>query len=229
MIFIQPRKRVLFYSILGFVLIFFLVSLNGILTVYTNSTNTMEPEIPEGANVLTTNVLKIDLDELVVFNNYDSLLGPQLYVFRLIGKGGDTVHIRKGVVYRNGLRLKGIKTAHDYKVSKNQYYLLKEKKQILSDYNLKKVVEDSVIIALADEVADKNFLKDSQHVAPENYSDDYIKEIYGTNWNKDFFGPLVIPKGEIFVLGDNRDNAFDSRFLGLISENQILGTVVLYW
>lgn len=223
------RNKKLTYLFLGLLVILLLFRYTGVLKNYTIVTNTMEPNIEEGANVLSTNLLKTELDELVVLNNYDSLLGPQVYVFRLIGKGGDTVRIKKGVVYRNGLRLKGITTAHDFKVSKNQYYSLEEKKQILSDSGLKKVVGDSVIIALADEVAEKLNLNDNRHVAPENYSDDYIKEIYSTNWNKDFFGPLVIPKGEIFVLGDNRDNANDSRFIGLIKEDQILGTVILHW
>jgi len=37
------------------------------------------------------------------------------------------------------------------------------------------------------------------------------------------FGPLVITNGHYFVLGDNRVNSLDSRFLGLVPRQKIFG------
>jgi signal peptidase I len=40
----------------------------------------------------------------------------------------------------------------------------------------------------------------------------------------------LIPENEYFLMGDSRDNAFDSRFIGTIKEEDILGRVIYsYW
>ena len=48
--------------------------------------------------------------------------------------------------------------------------------------------------------------------------------------NKKVIPEIIIPKNSYFLIGDNRDNAMDSRYIGVINENEIIGKVVFgYW
>lgn len=37
------------------------------------------------------------------------------------------------------------------------------------------------------------------------------------------FGPVLVPAGHYFMMGDSRDNSFDSRFFGAVARDQIIG------
>ncbi len=43
------------------------------------------------------------------------------------------------------------------------------------------------------------------------------------------YGPVVVPKDSLFVMGDNRDNSEDSRFWGFLPLNDVLGKVLIFY
>ena len=168
-------------------------------------TGSMKPTILEGDRVFV-NKMAYDLrfpftlwrlaewddpkrgDIVVFFSPHD---GKRL-VKRVVGIPGDTLEMRVGRLFVNGVAAKY--DAIDDTVKK-QYGLHDPDRYIFFKESVDNVVAHPILIA-PDQLSVRNF------------------------------GPVTVPKGRYFMMGDNRDESFDSRYFGFVDRRQIVGHAI---
>jgi signal peptidase I len=70
----------------------------------------------------------------------------------------------------------------------------------------------------------------SRFTLPPAYVDNAIVPRKMEMRNRDNFGPLTVPEGQLFAMGDNRDNSADSRYWGFVPRDHIIGkALVIYF
>jgi signal peptidase I len=133
---------------------------------------------------------------IVVFIHPDHEKYPGTYVVkRIMGVPGDRIHLRDGVVYRNGERL-------------NEPYL-KPKSGEFDEYREYREQFPAVSPAGVPGISYYWPLKLRENIQGED---------------------LVVPPGNYFGMGDNREASLDSRYWGFIPQENIVGRpLFIYW
>ena len=150
--------------------------------------------------------------------------GLALLTHRLCGLPGDYIEIIAGVLYVNGQNADSqLQLKHIYKVNRKESQPLtydKAQAYTIPPYT------DTLYISLEDKYVRTIQLPCEQYILPAGLRDEAIYLVYKKNWNRDNFGPIRVPSGRYFVLGDNRGQSTDSLNLGFIEKSKYVGTVL---
>ncbi|PKG43845.1 signal peptidase I [Psychroflexus sp. MES1-P1E] len=214
------RKTAIIFT--AFILFLIIIKSTGLFNWYNMVTNTMEPAIKKHSNVFVSNLFKYDNNDIIVFE--DKYFSEPV-IFRLIGKTDDKIQIKSGALFVNGKKVNDENKLPEYKVPRGLFFQIIESEKIFHSYEPAQLTYiDTFRVA-----AYRNYAKSlnlEELIYDKSYEEKEIEETYNKKWNRDNFGPLVIPKSKLFVLGDNRGNSIDSRYFGLVDIEYVKGKVL---
>ena len=188
------------------------------------TTSASEPTLKQGRFFFATPLKKPKRFDLISYRAVLPESGLALLTHRLCGLPGDYIEIIEGVLYVNGQHADSqLQLKHVYKVNrKDSEPLIYDKAQA---YTIPPYT-DTLYISLEDKYVHVNQLSCERYILPAGLRDQAIYLVYKKNWNRDNFGPIRVPSGRYFVLGDNRGQSTDSLNLGFIDKSKYVGTVL---
>lgn len=143
------------------------------------------------------------------------------YIFRIIGVGGVSMEntLNKGVVDENQFVDRVLITHLNYTPKRGDIV-------VISTPAVKLPIIKRVI-AVGGDTVNVDFDKHTVSVNNEVLDEPYIKDPTSERGDVEF--PVTVPTGHVFVMGDNRNDSYDSRFsaVGMIDVNNILGKAFL--
>jgi len=202
---------------------FIAARLTHVIDVYKVSSAANEPTLLPGAIIMASSLKTTDRSTLVCFKKHGE---KSVHIYRCIGKEGDVVEIKNAAVYLNGHSLNESYTWNEYYISRQQLIAIQG---YVDRYKYPLNPINDSLSAITFSTADllRYNLNLRLCTANKNTADSAIfSDFIRLNYNIDNFGPLKVPKDCYFLLGDNRHNALDSRYIGFIKKDEIVSTVI---
>jgi signal peptidase I len=201
--------------------IFFLASCRmGSVQTYTVGSTANQPTLQLDQIVLIKKQQPPQRLDFIAFHATDHFLGSFVAIYRLCGLEGDRVEIRKGVAYVNGRSI-------DDQLSLKKTYLVQKEDlgKIAHLPNVQPVSENELLIDTTEQFLRDMGLRFQLDTINRIGPMEDIWKVWNQLWTMDNFGPVTVPPGHYFVLGDNRHGAADSRFRGFIARDSLVGVV----
>lgn len=189
-----------------------------------SATPANEPSLKEDSRFFNSNLVTPKMLNFICFKTDKSNPTGEI-VFRICGVGGDIVEVRNGDLFVNNLpKDDNLNLKHNYSIQRKEYDGIKDKFDL--DEDLLYTQEDTLVFTLPDKFVAENKIPLKRYILSKGETNSEIKKAFGNDWNQDNFGPVRVPENSYFVLGDNRNNALDSRYLGFIPKSNVIATVL---
>ncbi|MEP0262404.1 signal peptidase I [Dokdonia sp.] len=228
--FISKKKKIL----LGITLLFFSLFIGyhfmgskGYFKIYKIPTTASSPTLELGDYVIVSNLVAVKNNDFISFWHQEEIFGTGHWMFRMVAKEQDTLSIIDGITYVNGINIdKNIRLKHSYTINQDQLKSISHT-LVPGQEEYYTIGENMIIIHLEDSVVKNHIPKallSYTQTPKEKHSK--VNKDFPNDWDNYNFGPLIIPKNKFFVMGDNRDNAMDSRYIGLIDKSNYVGKAI---
>ena len=201
--------------------------LTNTLQFFSSPTITNYPTIKNGDRFFASNLIKPKRFDFICYHAELPFLGKQILTHRLCGLEGDKIEIKASKLYINDQSVDNhLSLAHNYILPASEFSRLKQMQE-LDEELINTLSKDTFVTYVSDKTIKDHSIKAIQQILSATYTDDNISSKYGgASWNQDNFGPVVVPVGKYFVLGDNRLYSQDSRYQGFIDKSQFIATII---
>ena len=221
-------KKVLIYTgsfIVLIVILWIIGNATKTFTRYRSDSRVNEPTIKQGTGFFASSLKDPERFDFICVDVENKEIGKMMVSFRLCGLEGDVIEIKNGDLYVNNKYVDSLLTlSHTYAVAREEINEPDLKK--LDPFHTMNNTGDTVIMNLSDNYVKTNLPKAVRVNYDKSEKTEHIAKVFGRNWNADHFGPVTVPAKHYFILGDNRHQAMDSRYLGFIPTKNFVATVL---
>jgi signal peptidase I len=239
----MKKKLIITAAVLCTILVALMITarITGIFLIFSIPTPANEPNIKPGNKIFVSSLKDPVPYSFIVFTSQyaDSVNMTSMpdfkpgshYFYRLCALPGNIVEMKNGILYVNNKNF-------DEKLNlNNQYMISSAESNLIEQADLEAMYEsgmgpvvnkDSALVTL-DTTLIKKYGPDLHpviYLLPHFDSGPFKWNNKDASWTVDNFGPLKIPAGCYFALGDNRHNALDSRYTGFVKKENITGVVL---